>query len=322
MMVKIMSDSKRIKEKVHFYVSILAGAVHYMDVLKERLSEKGIDNKIIDQSFSGLVKIDDLSGEVKSLLHETMLEYLLASYGIRTMFLGKNIDDFLDCTLSSDVTSFVREIWQKLPPKDLKKPLNNLSKTIRHSSQGKDEKNQRRASNGIYYLSRIPLDDYTIKALQDLLSISLTIFLKNGILFALTKLGDFKSEDLLSVDLMSNKEANNLNRGLHLEYFGDIKPKSYFPPKDPGNTSIHKSIFYCLEHLRRGNLRDIRTARIDTITIMSLSASRGKLTKSLLKRIKKYIDEMIKKNPSETFIPGKALKLLDENPLEKWMALK
>jgi len=28
MMVKIMSDSKRIKEKVHFHVSILAGAVH------------------------------------------------------------------------------------------------------------------------------------------------------------------------------------------------------------------------------------------------------------------------------------------------------
>jgi len=27
MMVKIMSDSKRIKEKVHFCVSILAGAV-------------------------------------------------------------------------------------------------------------------------------------------------------------------------------------------------------------------------------------------------------------------------------------------------------
>jgi len=27
MMVKIMSDSKRIKEKAHFYVSILAGAV-------------------------------------------------------------------------------------------------------------------------------------------------------------------------------------------------------------------------------------------------------------------------------------------------------
>ena len=28
MMVKIMSDSKRIKEKVHFHVSGLAGAVH------------------------------------------------------------------------------------------------------------------------------------------------------------------------------------------------------------------------------------------------------------------------------------------------------
>jgi len=30
MMVKIMSDSKRIKEKVHFSVSILAGAVHLL----------------------------------------------------------------------------------------------------------------------------------------------------------------------------------------------------------------------------------------------------------------------------------------------------
>jgi len=29
MMVKIMSNSKRIKEKVHFYVSILAGAVQF-----------------------------------------------------------------------------------------------------------------------------------------------------------------------------------------------------------------------------------------------------------------------------------------------------
>jgi hypothetical protein len=33
MMVKIMSDSKKIKEKVHFSVSILAGAVHSRIVL-------------------------------------------------------------------------------------------------------------------------------------------------------------------------------------------------------------------------------------------------------------------------------------------------
>ena len=29
MVVKTMSNSKRIKEKAHFYVSILAGAVHF-----------------------------------------------------------------------------------------------------------------------------------------------------------------------------------------------------------------------------------------------------------------------------------------------------
>ena len=32
MMVKIMSNSKRIKEKVHFYVSILAGAVQFASI--------------------------------------------------------------------------------------------------------------------------------------------------------------------------------------------------------------------------------------------------------------------------------------------------
>ena len=171
-------------------------------------------------------------------------------------------------------------------------------------------------------MSRIPLDDYTIKALQNLLSINLTIFLRNGILFALSKLGDSKSEDLRSVYLLSNKEANDLNRGLHLEYFGDIKPKSYFPPRDPGNTSIDKSIFHLLEHLKRGDIRDLRTSRIDTITIMSLSSIRGKLTASLLNKIRQYINKIIRKYRNDSFIPEQALKLLDENPLEKWMALK
>ncbi len=33
MMVKIMSDCKRMKEKVHFHVSILAGTVHFFTIL-------------------------------------------------------------------------------------------------------------------------------------------------------------------------------------------------------------------------------------------------------------------------------------------------
>jgi len=40
MMVKIMSNSKRIKEKVHFHVSILAGAVHILNPVQECLPEK------------------------------------------------------------------------------------------------------------------------------------------------------------------------------------------------------------------------------------------------------------------------------------------
>jgi len=38
MMVKIMSNSKRIKEKVHFHVSKLAGAVHPYKIYEVYLS--------------------------------------------------------------------------------------------------------------------------------------------------------------------------------------------------------------------------------------------------------------------------------------------
>ena len=38
MMVKIMSDSKKIKEKVHFSVSILAGAVQIPRILLRLIS--------------------------------------------------------------------------------------------------------------------------------------------------------------------------------------------------------------------------------------------------------------------------------------------
>jgi len=39
MVVKIMSDSKRIKEKVHFYVSRLAGSVHFLNTLLNKVFE-------------------------------------------------------------------------------------------------------------------------------------------------------------------------------------------------------------------------------------------------------------------------------------------
>jgi len=49
MMVRIMSNSKRIKEKVHFYVSILAGAVQFTPISEMfyNLNAAKVDNILL-----------------------------------------------------------------------------------------------------------------------------------------------------------------------------------------------------------------------------------------------------------------------------------
>lgn len=159
--------------------------------------------------------------------------------------------------------------------------------------------------------------------MKDLLNYNLPIFLKNGILFALTKLQDVKSEELLTDELINNPLANNLNRGLHLEYFGDIEllSSSDIYPSDPGKTNVDKSIDRLFEHLTRSNIRDVYTSRIDTITIISLCVTRNILSSKILDKLKKYLTILQDKYSNTTDIPIKAIDLLDKNKIMNWKAL-
>ena len=78
MMVKIMSDSKRIKEKVHFYVSRLAGAVQLEIFLKKNNISKNstIDFKVAKSEVE-FIKSITLSFSKESITNFSLLSEVL-----------------------------------------------------------------------------------------------------------------------------------------------------------------------------------------------------------------------------------------------------
>ena len=284
--------------------------------LKTYLLDKGFDKLLINKSLLAIININPISKEVKSILHETLTEYFLATYGIYAMKCGNELlDNYMETTLSGEVSSFVKEIWKKMNRDELIVCLSNLQENLKKSILQMDVTSQKRTSNMIYYLSRLPLQECVVSNLKELLCYKSDIFISNGVLFALTKLEDIDSEEILANELINNPKANNLNRGLHLEYFGDILPLSHFPPSDPANTTADKSIISLMEHLKNPTTRNLSTIRIDVITIISLAYTRDVLDDILINDIKTIL------NGSEIYsnnaIVNKALMLLDKIHFQK-----
>jgi len=99
----------------------------YKKKLVNLLIEKGYNETIVAQAISGLVVINPINNEIKSLLHETLLEFLIASFGVKEMKTGSlPLYDFLDCNLSSDVSLFVKEIWKREDNYDIECTINVL----------------------------------------------------------------------------------------------------------------------------------------------------------------------------------------------------
>ena len=88
-------------------------------------------------------------------------------------------------------------------------------------------------ANCVYYVSRVPLPETARVVLRQLLEGETRCYCRNGILFALLRLGDWAAERQLDESLSSDADANRLNRGLHLEYFKDTAPSELgSPPRD------------------------------------------------------------------------------------------
>lgn len=237
-------------------------------------------SKVINHpSFTSLLSVGDQSQQVVGMVHEQFIEYLIArSFAKGCLGSDFPLRNYLEHQLNADATRFVKSIWENFTTKELISTLDCLELLALKSREESDKKALMIAANCTYYISRIPAPESSKKVLQRLLSGETRIYVRNGILFALVRLGDEQAEEILYKSINSCKEANSINRGLHLEYFKDSTPdETRVPPLDDGIEDWGLCLNGLMSHLDNFNERMCRTRRIDLLTIRSFLESRTSL---------------------------------------------
>ena len=150
--------------------------------------------------------------------------------------------------------------------------------------------------NSIYYISRVPLEYSAKSILEEALQQNMDLYTKNGILFALVRLGDREREKQIYSSLIENKEADTINRGLHLVYFRDWSPRYKLPPYVDNDThEWHRTLAGMMSHVESHEKRFINSRRLDIYIIRRFLQSRrqlGPFTKEHLGRIQASVADL------------------------------
>jgi len=263
------------------------------DSIGKRLTKQN-RNVVMSPAFISLFSIAEQSQIVTGMIHEQFLEYLIARAFVSGCLGGSfPLVEYLSNQINVDVTRFVKSMWALMIVKDLKSVLGRLRSIAIRKGCGTDTSSLMINANCVYYISRIPIPDEAKTVLKDLLKGESRLYSRNGILYSLVRLGDMSSEELLYKALEQNREANMINRGLHLEYFKDVLPsRRTIPPRDDGKHEWHNTLRGLISHIEATDLRALCSRRIDIFTIRSLLRARGKLgpfTNDHIKRINKSV---------------------------------
>ena len=230
-------------------------------------------------AFRELFRFSHRGSIVTGMIHDQFMEYLLARWFARRCINGgRDLGSYLRFPLNVDVNRFVKAIWAGLTQAQLNMTLQTLQ-TIAREAEKDDERTAMIVNaNCVYYISRAPLPESARLALRQLCEGENRCYCKNGILFALLRLGDWTAERQLHESLSTDADADILNRGLHLEYFKDAAPGSLgSPAKDNGLLDWERCLIGLLAHLEDSTERFILSRRIDLFTIRSFVVNRGDL---------------------------------------------
>ena len=205
---------------------------------------------------------DQYTAHVRELMyhHKSFIEYLVAVHYLNSLEDVSSIQPIHNVVLPKDITYFVVDILRTNLHKE--QSVLNFSKAYYHQLEihGK--------SQIAYLLGRVTHPSYTKDAIDQLIDwyqqeskmlhtldssspqYRQQLFLLRSISVSLIYMGMGKYAELYLESLISNDTANDINRGFHLEYYGDI---SYNPTllileyrDDPtrGNISIKQLIHY------------------------------------------------------------------------------
>jgi hypothetical protein len=180
--------------------------------------------------------------------------------------------------LNADATRFVKSIWANSSSIELERTVAYLESLAGDSRETEDVNSLMTVVNCIYYISRVPIPERAAKALRVLLMEERRLYPRNGILFALVRLGDEIAEQELFDSISGNRDANAINRGLHLEYFKDtVAIERRVPPRDEHGDDWGQCLEGLVAHIEDTEPRMMATKRIDLLTIRTFLEARGHL---------------------------------------------
>jgi len=300
---------------------ISAWHIYRARLRSERIFLEKIENSVRSQipgssrllpkpAFSNIFDIQRFTGNVLGMMHEQFVEYFVASLFVEGCIEAREpYPEYLQYGIRYQINAFIKGIWKGLGEDGLLRILGNLWRAFQDSLESDSSESINTATNAVYYVSRIPLPEMVIQKLRLAHQLAETrkvdLYIRNGILWGLVRLGDWQSEERLYTSFISGEEANRLNRGLHLSYFGDCsEPSPYY---DDGTHDWTLTLNGLLSHIEGNKPRFLYTRRIDIYIIRSLVESRrdrGPLTIEHLRRIEKSVEKLenMKNVVSESFI--------------------
>lgn len=252
----------------------------FIDLQNELASLITAENKplLSSPAFKALIRFSQNGRIVAGMLHDQFMEYLLARWFVRRCIdRPDDLEIFLGKQINVDVNRFIKSIWLTSSRDDLETIIKNLETIARKADNANTPSALIAHANCVYYISRVPIEDAR-STLRRLLSGAEHLYCKNGILFALLRLGDLAAEKELYESLSTDVQADRINRGLHLEYFKDAMPGELgMPPIDNNSIDWESCLIGMIDHIADDSERFALSRRIDLYTIRSLLMSRGKL---------------------------------------------
>lgn len=262
----------------------------YLPGLLSRIAE--LDPEVAStckqEAFSSLFDINRITNSVVGMIHEQLLEHLVAQVIFYGMLDEKiPFPESLNYLIRPEINRNIRSIWESFDHDTQDRILEHLWHAYIHALD--DEANITLRNQATYYMGRIPTDE-AVRKLEYAKKLEKNLFVKASIEFGLVKRLCFDAEREFLDMLKCNDELDSANRGYHLFYYRDWQIKDGKPPYlDPCNVPWNKTLMALLRHLESHSAKHVALRRIELFTIkrfINTRNSRGNLTDQIMDKIR------------------------------------
>lgn len=249
------------------------------------------------ECFAGLFDIRPGTDEVTGLIHEQLLEELVAELLSDAMKDNRHpFPESLGVAVRWEINQLIRSKWNELSESERSQILSHLVAAYWTALRGNAPTDIMRRNQAAYYMGRLDVSE-AVGELRSADAQETNLFVKLSIAFGLIKRCQFDVEENFVTKLRGDPNWDSGNRGYHLFYYRDWQVRDIVPPYiDPGNIPWTNTMNALLRHIESSEVKHVTIRRIELIAIRRFMETRnrkGPLSTEIMKRIERAINLMV-----------------------------